>query len=531
MLFFIPAWYKENTWREHEQFWYERRMRSEFDETIKQISLFHRNMSVPYRVLLLSYAPNFRHFLHRQGMLRASYWSCFDAMMQVTKKNAAVFSFHDLTWPTGVEFVYSPFLILVMKDGEKYAQIEFGEDGNPIAISMYEDNQICRLNHYDDRGFVGSTVIYHRGLPVYEDYLIENGIWKLREYKNDGHVEVNPNFSNYSLEFDGEVKEYPYKKGTYSNIEEVIDEVFLRYVSSTDEKDVFFTAMHPLHLQIITNALLNRRTIATFFESRLNFSDLQDEMDYLNHSDYIITDSNSTTQLIQMYLNCPDSKIRDISPYDARIDFGISQQLKVQNILIPIDGIADFELEKIVYEVFQYLTENDKAIANFFSRDGSYHFKSEFEKWLVAFAEKNGFKTSWILDRKNPLTCENKMEEDEDSEPRVLIDQFIDERSISKCIHEQRVILDMRNVTDVFLSITAISKGVPVISSSENQYMEHLQNGYLISDSCEIRNALHFYLDEMEHWNQALISNYEISKKFTTKVLIDSWREVLESFE
>ena len=38
MLYFVPAWYKENSWIENEQQWYMRRMKSEFDETIKQIS-------------------------------------------------------------------------------------------------------------------------------------------------------------------------------------------------------------------------------------------------------------------------------------------------------------------------------------------------------------------------------------------------------------------------------------------------------------------------------------------------------------
>lgn len=61
MLYFIPAWYKQNMWCENEQQWYMRRLKSEFDETIKQITLFHRNVDRPYRILVLGYSPNFRH--------------------------------------------------------------------------------------------------------------------------------------------------------------------------------------------------------------------------------------------------------------------------------------------------------------------------------------------------------------------------------------------------------------------------------------------------------------------------------------
>ena len=85
MLHFIPAWYQQNTWHENEQKWYVRRMHTEFDDTVKQIQLFHRNKVYPYQILLLSFSPNFRHFLHRQGVYHAPYWSCFDAIQEITK--------------------------------------------------------------------------------------------------------------------------------------------------------------------------------------------------------------------------------------------------------------------------------------------------------------------------------------------------------------------------------------------------------------------------------------------------------------
>lgn len=192
MLYFIPAWYKKNKWVENEQRWYIRREKSEFDETIKQITLFHRNVKLPYQILLLSFSPNLRHFLHRQGMYRASYWSCFDAIQQIHRSKIAILSYKDIRWPQGVEFVYSPFAIVAFLRGQKYATINFGDDGNPISIVMYENNEICRKNYYDDRGFVGATAIYQDGKEIYRDFLMEDGTWKMRLFQLDGHVEINP---------------------------------------------------------------------------------------------------------------------------------------------------------------------------------------------------------------------------------------------------------------------------------------------------------------------------------------------------
>lgn len=43
MLYFIPAWYAQDEWKEDEQFWHRRRMKTEIDDTVKQIQLFWRN--------------------------------------------------------------------------------------------------------------------------------------------------------------------------------------------------------------------------------------------------------------------------------------------------------------------------------------------------------------------------------------------------------------------------------------------------------------------------------------------------------
>ena len=129
MLYFIPAWYLKNEWKEDEQFWYRRRMKTETDDTVKQIQLFQRNSICEYKILLLSYAPNFRHFLHRQGVFRVPYWSVFDAIQEVRRKKQAILSFHSLNWPRDIEFIYTPFSIIAMLNQERYAQIEFGEIG------------------------------------------------------------------------------------------------------------------------------------------------------------------------------------------------------------------------------------------------------------------------------------------------------------------------------------------------------------------------------------------------------------------
>ena len=578
MLYFIPAWYKQNMWCENEQQWYKRRLKSEFDETIKQITLFHRNVDRPYRILALGYSPNFRHFLHRQGMYRSKYWSCFDAIAQVRRKKVAVLSYHDIKWPKGLEFVYSPFSIIALQGDVKYAQVEFGEDGNPISIDMFEDGKICRRNYYDDRGFVSSTVIYESGIEQYQDFLMENGIWKIREYKNDGHVVVNQTCPNYDVVPDakngkaGEPVEMRFTKAEYDSLEAVIEEVFASYVNLTRQNDNFFVAMHPLHIRVADHVLKGKRVIATFFENRFDFTQTSQAADFLEHAENIITDSDYTTKLIMKNLSGSNDinsdlqagsaqetgeiaadkisvnsepvrlHITDIPPYDTRMDFGISSQLRVQNILVPVDGLTEDAFAWIIKELADYLTINDLARVHFFTRDASWGHEDAIKNNTAELLDSMGYDSRWVTGdgeaalgfggRGADTFAENEPDDIEKPvEQRFFVDVCVDERDISKCINEQRVILDMRGTMDVFVYVTAISKGVPRISMSADQFLIPGKNGMVIDDFSDIGRSLTYYLDSFENWNQALVECYELGQKYTTSVLLKKWRKVLNFSE
>ena len=578
MLYFIPAWYKQNMWCENEQQWYKRRLKSEFDETIKQITLFHRNVDRPYRILVLGYSPNFRHFLHRQGMYRSKYWSCFDAIAQVRRKKVAVLSYHDIKWPKGLEFVYSPFSIIALQGDVKYAQVEFGEDGNPISIDMFEDGKICRRNYYDDRGFVSSTIIYENGIEQYQDFLMENGIWKIREYKNDGHVIVNQTCPNYDVVPDakngkaGEPVEMRFTKAEYDSIEAVIEEVFTSYVKLTRQDDSFFVAMHPLHISVAEHVLKGKRVIATFFENRFDFAQISRAADFLEHAENIITDSDYTTKLIMTNLSGSydinsDSQagsaqetgeiaadkisvnnepvrlhITDIPPYDTRMDFGISSQLRVQNILVPVDGLTEDAFAQIIKGLADYLTINDLARVHFFTRDASWGREDAIKNDTAELLDSMGYDSRLVTgDGEAALgfggrgaddSAGNEPEDVEKPvEQRFFVDVCVDERDISKCINEQRVIIDMRGTMDVFVYVTAISKGVPRISMSADQFLIPGKNGMVIDDFSDIGRCLTYYLDSFENWNQALVECYELGQKYTTSVLLKKWRKVLNFSE
>ncbi|MEY8414461.1 accessory Sec system protein Asp1 [Lachnospiraceae bacterium 62-26] len=529
MLFFIPAWYQQNQWCENEQSWRVRRMHTEFDDTVKQIQLFHRNRACPYRIMLLGFAPNFRHFLHRQGVYRAPYWSCFDAIQEVRRKKTAVLSFHNLKWPEGIEFVYTPFVVTAMLEKEKYAQIDFGEDGNPIRIDLYQKGQIRRCNLYDDRGFVSGTVIYEEGRPFYQDYLTESGTWKMRHFLRDGHVEINGKCPEYLLKYQDEAAKKRFERLRYDSMEQVIAEVLNAYLNMTEAGDIFCVAMHGRHTGLLKEILKEKKLILSFFEDRYPVSAASEDLELIREADYLIADSRKNVDKIRQDLGLPLENIMAIPPYDSRVDAGISQQFGVQKILVSVDGLEDEIFAELIGLLGRYLCRNENAQVHLFTRRAEYDRKQKILEQAQRELGRAGLEEGWAAREERGQIAENDLEPGEQVPVRFFVEQCVDELSVSKCMREQRILVDLRENPELYLQIAAISMGIPQIVRTRTEFVKHGRNGILLKDIKKLPGALHYYLNGFKNWNQAMVCSYELVREYTTGELLKKWRKVLDS--
>ncbi len=527
MLYFIPAWYQENKWSESEQTWYVRRMHTEFDDTVKQIQLFHRSGAYPYRILLLSFAPNFRHFLHRQGVYHAPYWSCFDAIQCVRRKRARVLSFHDLAWPAGVEFIYSMFVIVAMLQGEKYAQIEFGEDGNPIRIDIYWDGKVSRCNLYDDRGFVSSSIIYKEGKPVYQDYFMENGVWKMRCFEEDGHVEINPKCPNYLLQYEEQEYEKQFSRRSYPGMDQLIQEVLTAYLQLTAKEDIFCVAMHERNIPILRQALERKKRILSFFGNRYFLRNHPESIDVAESADYIIVDSRENRERLSRESAGLLRKITDITPFDSRVDFGISQQLHVQKIMVPVDGMREEVFQELIRNLGEYLKENEHARVHLFTRRAEWDRRQYLLEQTRTALREAGLEQGWAAEEAQKGTAENDLDKEEEIPIKFFVEQCVDELAVSKCMREQRVMVELRDTSEVYLQIMAISTGIPQIVGKETEFVEHGKNGFVLRRIEDLKDILAYYLDGLLNWNEAVVYSYELGKNYTTEKLLKKWKEVI----
>ncbi len=531
MLYFIPAWYQQNNWCENEQKWYARRTHTEFDDTVKHIQLFHRSKPYPFKIMLLSFAPNFRHFLHRQSVFHAPYWSLFDAIQEVKRKKISMFSYHNLNWPEHIEFIYSPFVLIARLHGEKYAQVEFGEDGNTIQIDMYKGGNIQRRNIYDDRGFVSSTILYENNKPLYQDYLNDKGVWKIRHFLKDGHVEVNPKCPTYMLEYGDKEIVKVFKEASYPSLESVLFEVLSAYLSLTDESDMFCVAMHKQHISTLERALSDKKKILSYFGDRYDIKGDMSDVPMVEAADYVITDSQENQRRILERLGRQSDKITDITPFDSRVDFGTSLEMDVQQLLVPVDGMDNDRFEELIRSLGEYLTTNENARIHLFTRVADYNRPKKLLEHTRRTLRYAGMEEGWAADESTVEIAENDVDAAEAVPVKFCVEQCVSELSVSKCMRGQRIIVDMRKSAELYLRIMGISVGIPQIVARENQFVEDGKNGKVVKDMAELGQVLDHYLLNLTNWNKAMVYSYEMGKKYTTEVLIKKWKEVIKIVE
>jgi accessory secretory protein Asp1 len=223
-----------------------------------------------------------------------------------------------------------------------------------------------------------------------------------------------------------------------------------------------------------------------------------------------------------------ETRVVDITPYDSRVDFGISQQIPVQKILVPVDGLEPEVLEELIGQLCKCLVANEHARVHLFTRQADYNRKARLEEQVRMRLFALGYDERWCMDELPADARENDVDEENPVRRLFFVEQCVDELSVSRCMREQRMIVDMRKIPELYLQITSISMGIPQIVRTQTEFVRDGKNGFILSDIGQLPARVSYFLDSLENWNEALVYSYELGKKFTTEKLLEKWREVID---
>ena len=518
MYYFIPAWYGSNRqWHADLTPWYHSHFKLEFDDTFNQIRLFQRQ-EIASRLLVLAYQPHLRYFLHRHGVLETEVYSIFDDMQDLQDPHTQVLNLRDIEWDSDCQFLYSPFAIVVQKNGKKYAKVEHGVEGFISEIQYFDfDGQMSKHYIMDDRGFVSSVIYFDNGQPTYQEYLDSKGIWRFREHLNEeGRVEVNPIFG------------YRFKELIYQNMGDLVAEFFEKYLQQyVKNEDVFMVPSHSHHDQFVLDRLpsANPKLLSLFINrnAQASFKDLASSFE---QADLVLVDREDSLQLLQELYPKLSDRFYHLSPFDTRLRLGRSQTRKESIIYYQLDFEQGID-KQVLLQVLDFVAENKDTEVIFGAFSASREQMEEVESLVNEIIQEQIY-TDSLEKGIDYGGAENPLEENQEQEMRFQFVNMNDELDLIKTLEFVRLIVDLNKQPHLYTQIAGISAGIPQINLVETVYVEHLKNGYLISDVTEFSKAAHYYTDKLKEWNQALVYSIDKIKEHTGQRFLDKLHHWIE---
>lgn len=253
---FIPAWYSSHQWWESQaEPFYRKRSITEFDDLISLMAMHQKN-DCDFEMMILNYSPHLRTFLHRHDLFESKYWSVFDEIQGFTHQTPQSVDYRQLNWPSGTEFVYTPYLIRAITAKNRYSNIYFSQEGYLIWIEDFENQTKCRRFVFDDRGCLSSVLYFDaQGTPQTLRYMTQDGDWILEENLVQGTVAVH---EKYEIHF---------SKYTYSTMSEVIQEYLGYHRDRTmNDLDEIIIAADVRHNALITKTFKTQRLCFSLFQ-------------------------------------------------------------------------------------------------------------------------------------------------------------------------------------------------------------------------------------------------------------------------
>lgn len=513
MYILVPSWYSKdrNIWSQDFIPWYRNTFKINFDDTINQLKIFKKN-GEQVGLLLLHYVPHLRHILNRYSLSGVGYISVFDYLQNIKITENKSLDYIDFNWPSDAEFIFTSFLISVYRENNLYATIEYNNEGRLVWISYFKENKIIKRLIIDDRGFVSSIEHYDAENLVYIEYLNKSGVWQFKYYIDKNYIEINPKekrrFNN---------------KTSFASIEDMISSELKKIYDIISLKNAkLIIAADDQHNRILIDSFPTSKKALSLFSNRYDIA-RESFLDEVKQVNLVVVDTESTYNLVVENLeknNISTNNVIQLTPYDTRLELGLSQREKKSILYVMIDRL-DNNSRSFLVEKMLNLSQNSDNI----------------EILFITSDEKLAGDTEKIIELRN-LDVDNKIDDEIDStmgetiitkeeDKNIRVSIVKTEEDIILLLKKVRLVIDISNTPDLFTQIAAISSGIPQINRRKTPYVKHLKNGWILSTADEVEDAINYFTEELAKWNKALIYSIEQINYFNSEQLYMIWKEKL----
>ncbi|MBZ5979106.1 MAG: accessory Sec system protein Asp1 [Leuconostoc gelidum] len=524
MIYFIPNWQSLSVGP------------TDFDDIVHQLKMFQEN-GVAVELLLPTYLPNIRYQLSKQGLDNIKYWSVFDYLQNVENVVGLPMTLDALNFPKNTEFIYTPTCTIAMVSDVTVAKIYYSEFGFVNQVVYFKNNIMVKKIIFDDRGFASSSIFFDNGIKTKINYFDDQNNIKIQQ-------NILPNqLSTESLS----------ETVSFNSMEDLIINSLEKHLQRNIGQHTLIISAS-LHNNYLTKlSSLNYRMIISFFSNRFDFENKDALRKYLSVANAVVVDTRfSKSRVEEAYkfekIENNQFTLQELPPFDTKLKLGDSQSSKLYKIYWYIDDIPAEQSAIVTQVLIDNILEkkNLSLLITSHSREKINSAMQQMFLFTKKFYQVNEdsfiYQSAWNEmndDSENKLTSSELeniegMQEWQDAVEAISMMQrlegklIISEHDVITGLQNARIVLDLNQTLDVYLQISSLSVGLPQINMRESPYVIQEKNGMIITDVNQLEDALAYYLDILQHWNEALVYNVAQIEKYSGKNNVQRWIQLVE---
>lgn len=494
MEYLVPAWHKQLI------DWAYTSAQIEFDDAISHCRVLSKG-GYHVGLVITDYLPHLYTQLNQLALAPDKIFSVFDYLQGVNLWSNKVVDYRDLKWPDEVNFDFTNFHILAILDGKLYARILFDTQDKILSVEYSQGEHQGELFLFDSRGFVSQI---KKG-PV-ETYLDLSGHWRFKHNTDTDHVVINPEVHRFC------------DKSEYDSLNELISEVIEKhFLNHIDKKDHLIVTGddHSVVPQNIYNSYHPILSVSGWHPAEKAVKQIKSETVVVNNRD----------ELEHVRPNLLQGSTSEIIPvFQSQFKLGHSQRLSQQRIGIFAEYLNGEQLDKILEIIYPRLLKDPDATAIYmfaYSQRQSDMVQQTFSKF------RQHHQGEFILSRDEIDPGENQL--DVDLPPLLTIKQqrLIRSMDVLTALDKIRLLICWGKADD-FMSIAAVSVGIPMLQNFETAQLNDHKNGIIYHNMDELKEGISYYLDTLKHWNESLVYNVQMLNRYSEEHLVAKWDQVLK---
>jgi accessory secretory protein Asp1 len=244
----------------------------------------------------------------------------------------------------------------------------------------------------------------------------------------------------------------------------------------------------------------------------------EEQVKAFQEASFVVADHAFRADQLRAFPSLQYTPVYSITPYDIRFTPGISQRIRTLKIFMPIRELKD--IEKIP-EILDYMAKHPTVDLYF----GLYNYDPNFANLVKETIRPVSDMYQLPFDEKqvDEVTTYQK--------PRLFIKVIMSHNDLMSVLRDIRLIVDLRDHPDILSQMSAIAVGIPTIVANPVEYISHLENGIILAEGYSLTQALAYYLESLNHWNESLVYCFNLVNNHTKQKIVSLWKEILADVE